>query len=98
MHDMENPNTPPSGDLQAAQIQHLQGVPMNLWPALEERARKSISLADIGADLLWRPFLLHPESPGEAGFRKPGGADRARRLHATLADLGRAEGVPLVRL
>ena len=52
------------------------------------------SRPDLFAELLWRPFLLHPEAGGEGGFRKPGGADRTRRLHGTLAELGRAEGVP----
>lgn len=55
---------------------------------------------DILADILWRPFLLNPDIP-PAGLprqefmtRKFGGEERARRLHATIADLGRAEGVP----
>ena len=49
---------------------------------------------DLAADLIWRPFLLNPDSPGDAGFRKAGAADRTRRLQATLTELGRAEGVP----
>ncbi|WP_426957487.1 DsbA family oxidoreductase [Muricoccus radiodurans] len=49
---------------------------------------------DIMADILWRPFLLNPDLPGSEPGRKPGGPDRARRLHATLTELGRAEGVP----
>jgi len=54
---------------------------------------------DIAADLLWRPFLLNPDiAPGGVPrqdyiLRKFGGEDRARRLHATIAELGRAEGV-----
>ena len=54
---------------------------------------------DIGVDLLWRPFLLNPDiAPGGVSrhdymLRKFGGEDRARRLHATIADLGRAEGL-----
>jgi predicted DsbA family dithiol-disulfide isomerase len=55
---------------------------------------------DIVADILWRPFLLNPDIPS-AGLprqdfltRKFGGEERARRLHATISDLGRAEGVP----
>lgn len=55
---------------------------------------------DILADIVWRPFLLNPDIPA-AGLprhefltRKFGGEERARRLHATIADLGRAEGVP----
>lgn len=55
---------------------------------------------DIVADIFWRPFLLNPDIPA-AGLprqdfltRKFGGEERARRLHATIAELGRAEGVP----
>ncbi len=52
---------------------------------------------ELVADLMWRPFLLNPDQPAtgrETLARRPGGADRARRLHATLAEMGRAEGVP----
>jgi predicted DsbA family dithiol-disulfide isomerase len=55
---------------------------------------------DILADILWRPFLLNPDIPAgglprqEFLTRKFGGEERARRLHATIAELGRAEGVP----
>ncbi len=55
---------------------------------------------DILAEIQWRPFLLNPDIPA-AGLprqefltRKFGGEERARRLHATIAELGRAEGVP----
>ncbi|NKC30152.1 DsbA family oxidoreductase [Roseomonas sp. BU-1] len=54
---------------------------------------------DIAADLSWRPFLLNPDiAPGGVPrgdyiIRKFGGEDRARRLHATIAELGRGEGV-----
>ena len=54
---------------------------------------------DIAADLMWRPFLLNPDiAPGGVPradylLRKFGGEDRARRLHATIAELGLAEGV-----
>lgn len=54
---------------------------------------------DLAATLTWRPFLLNPDIP-ETGIpraeylvRKFGGEERARRLHATIAELGRAEGV-----
>ncbi|MDB5370727.1 MAG: DsbA-like protein [Roseomonas sp.] len=54
---------------------------------------------DIQAELRWRPFLLNPDI-GAAGaqrqdymMRKFGGEERARRLHATMVDLGRAEGI-----
>ncbi|SHJ46705.1 Predicted dithiol-disulfide isomerase, DsbA family [Roseomonas rosea] len=52
---------------------------------------------ELVADLMWRPFLLNPDQPAsgrDAFARRPGGADRARRLHTTLAEMGRAEGVP----
>jgi predicted DsbA family dithiol-disulfide isomerase len=54
---------------------------------------------DLAADILWRPFLLNPDiAPGGVArgdylTRKFGGEDRARRLHATIAELGRTEGV-----
>ncbi len=54
---------------------------------------------DIAADIIWRPFMLNPDI-GAGGLprhdyvlRKFGGEDRARRLHATITELGRAEGV-----
>jgi len=55
---------------------------------------------DLAADISWRPFLLNPDiAPGGVSrhdymLRKFGGEDRARRLHATIAELGRAEGLP----
>lgn len=54
---------------------------------------------DVAADLIWRPFLLNPDiAPGGVPrqdylMRKFGGEERARRLHATIADLGRGEGL-----
>lgn len=54
---------------------------------------------DLAADLVWRPFLLNPDiAPGGVSrhdyvLRKFGGEDRARRLHATIAELGRGEGL-----
>jgi predicted DsbA family dithiol-disulfide isomerase len=54
---------------------------------------------DLLADLHWRPFLLNPDiAPGGVPrqdwlTRKFGGEDRARRLHAAIADLGAAEGI-----
>lgn len=55
---------------------------------------------DILVEIVWRPFLLNPDIPA-AGLprqefltRKFGGEERARRLHATIAELGLAEGVP----
>lgn len=55
---------------------------------------------DMQPDLQWRPFLLNPEiAPGGIPrqdwlARKFGGEDRARRLHGTITELGRAEGIP----
>lgn len=54
---------------------------------------------DLQADLQWRPFLLNPEiAPGGIPrqdwlTRKFGGEERARRLHGTITDLGRSEGI-----
>lgn len=64
------------------------------------RLRRALSRRpDILATLRWRPFLLNPDL-GSAGLtrgdymaRKFGGEERARRLHATMTELGRAEGI-----
>lgn len=54
---------------------------------------------EVLADLQWRPFLLNPDIAPEGVarqdylVRKFGGEDRARRLHAAIADVGRAEGI-----
>ncbi len=65
-----------------------------------ERLRRTLrQRPDLAADLVWRPFLLNPDiAPGGVArqdyvLRKFGGEDRARRLHATIAELGRAEGI-----
>jgi predicted DsbA family dithiol-disulfide isomerase len=54
---------------------------------------------DILFELTWRPFLLNPDMP-RVGMARPdyvvrkfGGEDRARRLYATIAEVGRLEGV-----
>ena len=54
---------------------------------------------DLLTDIAWRPFLLNPDMP-RAGLpradyvvRKFGGEDRARRLYASITEIGRAEGV-----
>jgi len=64
------------------------------------RLRRTLrSRPDIVADITWRPFLLNPDmAPGGVPrqdylMRKFGGEDRARRLHGTIAELGRAEGL-----
>ncbi|WP_241665328.1 DsbA family oxidoreductase [Teichococcus oryzae] len=64
------------------------------------RLRRALDArGDILAQIRWRPFLLNPDL-GMGGAarqdymaRKFGGEERARRLHATMADLGRAEGI-----
>jgi len=64
------------------------------------RLRRTLrSRPDLLADISWRPFLLNPDiAPGGVSrqdylLRKFGGEDRARRLHATIAEIGRAEGL-----
>ncbi len=54
---------------------------------------------DILFDLVWRPFLLNPDMP-RGGMSRPdyvvrkfGGEDRARRLYASITEIGRGEGV-----
>jgi predicted DsbA family dithiol-disulfide isomerase len=65
-----------------------------------ERLRRTLrARPDLAVDIVWRPFLLNPDiAPGGVArqdylLRKFGGEDRARRLHATIAELGRAEGL-----
>jgi predicted DsbA family dithiol-disulfide isomerase len=55
---------------------------------------------DLLFELTWRPFLLNPDMP-RVGMARPdyvvrkfGGEDRARRLYTSIAEIGRAEGVP----
>lgn len=54
---------------------------------------------DVLTEIVWRPFLLNPDMP-RAGLpradyvvRKFGGEERARRLYASITDIGRAEGL-----
>ncbi len=54
---------------------------------------------DLLYDLVWRPFLLNPDMP-RGGMARPdyvvrkfGGEDRARRLYASITEIGRNEGV-----
>ncbi len=55
---------------------------------------------DLLVELVWRPFLLNPDMPrlgmarSDYVVRKFGGEDRARRLYGSIAEIGRAEGVP----
>ena len=54
---------------------------------------------DLLFDLTWRPFLLNPDMPrvgmtrSDYVIRKFGGEDRARRLYASITEIGDAEGV-----
>jgi predicted DsbA family dithiol-disulfide isomerase len=54
---------------------------------------------DLQTELVWRPFLLNPDMP-RAGMSRPdyvvrkfGGEERARRLYASIAEIGRGEGI-----
>ena len=54
---------------------------------------------DLLFELTWRPFLLNPDMP-RGGMSRPdyvirkfGGEDRARRLYASIGEIGRNEGV-----
>jgi len=54
---------------------------------------------DLRFDLTWRAFLLNPDMP-RGGMARPdyvvrkfGGEERARRLYASIAEIGRAEGI-----
>ena len=54
---------------------------------------------DVPFELVWRPFLLNPDIPREGVSRqdyvsrKYGGEDRARRLYASVTELGRHSGI-----
>ncbi len=62
---------------------------------LRTRARRP----DLLVDLHWRPFLLNPDMPrggmarADYVVRKFGGEERARRLYASISELGLAEGI-----
>ena len=54
---------------------------------------------DLLFDVTWRPFLLNPDMP-RGGMARPdyvirkfGGEDRARRLYASITEIGRVEGI-----
>ena len=54
---------------------------------------------DLLFDVTWRPFLLNPDMP-RMGMARPdyivrkfGGEERARRLYASISEIGRNEGV-----
>lgn len=54
---------------------------------------------DLVCDVVWQPFLLNPDMP-RAGMsrydyviRKFGGEERARRLYASITEIGRGQGL-----
>ena len=55
--------------------------------------------SDIRTLLAWRPFLLNPDMPrgglsrADYVLRKYGGEERARRLYASITEIGRNEAV-----
>ncbi|WP_439579478.1 DsbA family oxidoreductase [Elioraea sp.] len=69
------------------------------WIGLRRLTRTLALRPDLAADLTFQPFLLNPDMPARgiahADYiqRKFGGEDRARRLHAAIAEVGRAEGL-----
>jgi len=69
------------------------------WIGLRRLTRTLSLRPDLAADLAFQPFLLNPDMPARgmahADYvqRKFGGEDRARRLHAAIAEVGRAEGL-----
>lgn len=69
------------------------------WIGLRRLTRTLSLRPDLAADLTFQPFLLNPDMPARgmahADYiqRKFGGEDRARRLHAAIAEVGRAEGL-----
>ena len=54
---------------------------------------------DLLVEVTWRPFLLNPDMPrggmsrSDYVLRKFGGEERARRMYASITDIGRVEGV-----
>ncbi len=54
---------------------------------------------DLVCDVVWQPFLLNPDMPrgGMSRYdyviRKFGGEERARRLYASITEIGRAQGL-----
>lgn len=97
-HDWVNVLSPPKARL-AIEIVHDLVCP---WCYLGVRRlfRTLRRRPDLLFDLTWRPFLLNPDMP-RAGMsrtdyvvRKFGGEDRARRLYASITEIGRVEGVP----
>ncbi len=61
--------------------------------------RTLVRRPDLLVDVSWRPFLLNPDMPrsgmsrSDYVMRKFGGEERARRLYASITEIGRAEGM-----
>ena len=89
--------TPPRARL-AVEVVHDLVCPW-CFLGLRRLARALRRRPDLQAELIWRPFLLNPDMPrvgmprADYVVRKFGGEDRARRLYASIAEIGRAEGV-----
>jgi predicted DsbA family dithiol-disulfide isomerase len=65
-----------------------------------QRLAKALeTLADIDADIRWRPFQLDPTIPAEGKDRRAymlakfGSEERLRQIHANILPLGAAEGI-----
>ncbi len=69
------------------------------WIGLRRLGRALAQRPDLMVDVSFQPFLLNPDMPargiphGEYVQRKFGGEERARRLHAAIAEVGRLEGL-----
>ncbi len=69
------------------------------WIGVRRLARTIAQRPDLQVEITYRPFLLNPDMPSrgmaraEYLQRKFGGEERARRLHAAIADVGRGEGI-----
>lgn len=69
------------------------------WIGVRRLARTIAQRPDLHVEVTHRPFLLNPDMPArgmpraEYLQRKFGGEERARRLHAAIADVGRSEGL-----
>jgi predicted DsbA family dithiol-disulfide isomerase len=69
------------------------------WIGIRRLTRTITRRPDLTVDVTYRPFLLNPDMPArgmaraEYLQRKFGGEERARRLHAAIAEVGRSEGL-----
>jgi predicted DsbA family dithiol-disulfide isomerase len=69
------------------------------WIGVRRLARAVARRHDLAVEIAYRPFLLNPDMPArgmaraEYLQRKFGGEERARRLHAAIAEVGRGEGI-----